>query len=217
MLQERGYDCINPFNRSSTMNSLRIALSLLTIGFGMLPMARAAQAHIITIRNVRSGTAILRQQGRLTILEIKSRTGYSQRIALSHPSDYRQGTNAPYEAHLVAESPNHFLIFTDTFESNPGNIQGECGASDTGERFVHVVALGAIPHETLSVLIESCLLDLVPISRSPDWIVKPDSAGFIGRLILSYESVSQPRAIYYVAPDGAVTRPEIDANTPKPQ
>jgi len=182
----------------------------------LLPTARAAEEHAITIRDVRSGTAILRQQGRLTILEIKSRAGSSQRVALSHPSDYRQGTNAPSESHLVAESPNHFLIFTDTFASNPGNIQGHCGASETGERFVHVVTLETIPHETLSVLMDSCLLDLEPTSRSPEWIAKPDSAGFIGRIILSFERGTQPTAAYYVAPDGAVTRPEIDPNSPKP-
>jgi len=198
------------------MNRFWTALSLLSIGVGLLPTARAAE-RAITIRNVRSGTVILRQQGRLTILEIKSRAGSSQRVALSHPSNYRQGTNAPYEAHLVTESPNHFLIFTDTFASNPGNIQGHCGASETGERFVHVVALGSITHETLSVLMDSCLLDLEPTSRSPEWIAKPDSAGFVGRIILSFEGGTQPTAVYYVAPDGAVTRPEIDPSPPKPR
>jgi hypothetical protein len=192
------------------MNRFQTALALLSIGVGPLQTASAAEEHAIRIRNMRSGTAILRQQGRLTILEIKARAGPSQRVALSHPSDYRQGTTAPHEARLVAESPNHFLIFTDTFASNPGNIQGHCGASDTGERFVHVIALGAIPHETLSVLMESCLLDLEPTSRSPEWIAKPDSAGFIGRIILSFERDTRPTAVYYVGPDGAVTRPEID-------
>ncbi|MCU1272653.1 MAG: hypothetical protein JWO48_84, partial [Bryobacterales bacterium] len=133
--------------------------------------------------------------------EIKSRRSY-QRIA-------------PYEAHLVAESPNHFLIFTDTFASNPGNIQGRCGGSQTGERFVHVVTLGAIPHETLSVLMGSCLLDLEPTARSPEWVAKPDSAGFNGRIVLTFASATQPTAVYYVAPDGAVTRPQIGQNSLK--
>ena len=79
----------------------------------MLPAAGAAQ-HAVTIRDVRSGTAMLRQHGRLTILEIKPHAGSSLRIALSHPSDYRQGTDGPTEAHLVAENPDHFVIFTDT-------------------------------------------------------------------------------------------------------
>ncbi len=198
------------------MNRCFAAFSFLAIGVGLSPAACAAEKHAIAIGSVRSGTAILRQQGRLTILEITPRGGSFQRIALSHPSEYRQGTNAPYEAHLVAESPNHFLIFTDTFASNPGNIQGHCGANESGERFMHVVALGYIPHETLSVLMDSCLLDLEPTSRSPEWIAKPDSAGFIGQIILSFES-GQPTSIYYVAPDGAVTRPEIDPNSPKPR
>jgi hypothetical protein len=196
------------------MNRFRTALSLLSIGFAMLPAAGAAQ-HAVTIRDVRSGTAMLRQHGRLTILEIKPHAGSSLRIALSHPSDYRQGTDGPTEAHLVAENPDHFVIFTDTFASNPGNIQGHCGASETGERFVHVVALGAIPHETLSALMDSCLLDLEATSQSPEWIAKSDSAGFSGRIILSFEEGTQPTTVYYVAPDGAVTRPETDSSSPK--
>jgi hypothetical protein len=212
----KSYDELNPRNWTNTMNRFRTALSLFSIGVGLFPTARAAEEHAIRIRNVRSGAAILQQQGRLTILEIKTRAGSSQRVALSHPSDYRQGPNAPYEAHLVGESPNHFLIFTDTFASNPGNIQGHCGASETGERFVHVVALGAIPHETLSVLMDSCLLDIEATSRSPEWIPKPDSAGFTGRIILSFEPGAQPTAVYYVAPDDTVTRPEGDPNSPKP-
>ena len=143
------------------------------------------------------------------MLEVKVRTGAKQRIALSHPSDYRQGTNPPYEAELIAETPGHFLVFTDRFESNPANVQGHCGASD-GERYLHVVSLDPIPHETLSVLIESCLLDLEPTSRSPEWIAKPDSAGFIGRLIVTFESET-PSETYWIAPDGSVTRPEIGA------
>jgi hypothetical protein len=191
------------------MTHFGTALSLLAVGVVLFLTDAGAQEHAISIQNVRSGTATLRQQGRLTILEIKSRAGSSQRVALSHPSEYRQGTNPPSETQLIAESPNHFLIFTDAFASNPGNVQGQCGAEDGGERFVHVVALGSIPHETLSVLMESCLLDLEPSSRSPEWIEKQDFAGFVGRIILSFEGGAHPPAVYYVASDGAVTRPEI--------
>jgi hypothetical protein len=183
----------------------------LGLGVGLLPTARAADKHGITLKSVRSGPATLRQQGRLTILEIKSHAGSLQRIPLSHPSDYRQGTNAPYETKLIAESPDHFLIFTDTFASNPGNVQGRCGASEIGERFIHVVALGAIPHETLSMLMDSCLLDLEATSRSPAWSAKTDSAGFIGRIILTFEG-THPTVSYYVSPDGCVTRPQIDSS-----
>jgi hypothetical protein len=158
-------------------NRFLTALSLLSIGMGLLPTASAAEKHSITIAHVRAGTATLAQQGRLTVLEMKLPGGFSQRIPLSHPTDYRQGTNAPHKAQLVAESPTHFLIFTDAFASNPGNIQGRCGASETGERFLHVVALGAGPHETLSVLMDSCLLDLEATQQSPEWISKADSSG----------------------------------------
>src|SRR5450755_3736435 len=70
-----GYDGVNPRTCTNTMIRFRTALSLLLIGVGLLPMACPAEEHAITIRNVRSGSAILRQQGRLTILEIKSRAG----------------------------------------------------------------------------------------------------------------------------------------------
>jgi len=178
-------------------------------------LAAAVEKHSITIANLRSGTATLRQQQRLTILEIKSRAGAVHRVALSHPSDYRQGTNAPYEAQLITESPNHFLIFTDTFASNPSNVQGRCGASETGERFIHVVALDAIPHETLSVLMDSCLLDLEAAPQSPTWIAKSDSAGFVGRIVLSFEQGTRPSIAYYIAPDGAVTRPQPERDAVK--
>jgi hypothetical protein len=69
------------------------------------------------------------------------------------------------------------------------------GSCETGERFLHVVALGTIPHETLSVLMESCLLDLEPTSRSPEWIAKTDSAGFIRRIILSFERSTHPNVV----------------------
>ena len=83
----------------------RTALLFLSIGVGLLLMARASDEHAITIRNVSSGTAILRQQERLTILEIKSRAGSFQRIALSHPSDYRQGTNALTKPNWLRKVP----------------------------------------------------------------------------------------------------------------
>ena len=77
------------------MNRLRTSLWLVEIGFGLSMMVRGAQEQTILIQNVRSGAAHLRQQGRLTILEIRSGNGSLRLIALSHPSDYRQGTNPP--------------------------------------------------------------------------------------------------------------------------
>ena len=111
---------------------------------------------------------------------------------------------------------DHFFIFTYIFVSNPGNIQGHCGGARMGERFVHVVALGANPHETLSVLMDSRLLDLEPTSPVPERIANPYSAGFVGLIIPSFDRVTQRTAVYYDAPDGAVTRPDIDPNSPKP-
>jgi hypothetical protein len=77
------------------------------------------------------------------------------------------------------------------------------------------VALDAIPHETLSVLMDSCLLDLEATSKSPEWIAKTDSAGFVGRIVLSFEQGTQPTVAYYVAPDGSITRPQTEHDSSK--
>ncbi|MHB8541757.1 MAG: hypothetical protein ACYDCD_12585 [Candidatus Acidiferrales bacterium] len=194
------------------MNVRDAPMRLFSSGMALAAILAVAQQLPVTIPHVRSGRAELLQQGRLTILKLSSPKGPVQRIALTRPSDYRQGTDAPFDARLIAESPHRFIIFTDTFASNPGDIQGKCGGSETGERFVHVVALGAIPHETLSVLVDSCLLDLEATPASPEWLAKPDSAGYVGQLIIRFEPGTQPTTVYYVGPDGSVTRPEIKPN-----
>jgi hypothetical protein len=194
------------------MGAHRISVRFFSFGIAVAAILAVAQQRTVRIPHVRSGHAELLQQGRVTILELSPPKGAVQRIALTHPSDYRQGTNAPFGARLIAESPHRFLIFTDTFASNPGNIQGQCGASETGERFVHVVTLGVVPHETLSALVDSCLLDLEATPVSPEWLAKPDSAGFVGQLILRFEPGKQPTTVYYVGPDGSVSRPEIKPN-----
>jgi hypothetical protein len=88
-------------SRASKVSFLRLALSLLSAAISALLMAAASEKAAIAIRNVRSGAAILRQQQRLTILESKSGAGSVQRLALSHPSQYRQGSNAPYQAQMI--------------------------------------------------------------------------------------------------------------------
>jgi hypothetical protein len=191
------------------MNARWISVCFFSSGIAAAAIFAAAQERPVRISHVRSGHAELVQQGRVTILELSPPKSPVQRIALTHPSDYRQGTAAPFDARLIAESLHRFLVFTDTFASNPGNVQGRCGASKTGERFVHIVALGGIPHETLSTLVESCLLNLEATPASPVWLAKPDSAGFVGQLVLRFEPGKQPTAVYYVGPDGSVSRPEI--------
>jgi hypothetical protein len=187
-------------------------------GIALVAILAVAPRPPVTIAHVRSGRAELVQRGRLTVLELTPAKGTIQRIALTHPSDWQQGTNAPFGAKLVAESPQRFLIFTDSFDSNPGNPQGQCGAYGPtendrgGERFVHVVALGAVPHETLSVLVESCLLDLEPAATSPEWLAAKTSGGSEGQLTLRFEHDTQTSTIYYVMPDGSITRPKIKPN-----
>jgi len=187
-----------------------------SVGITLVAVLAGAPQRPVMIQHVRSGRAQLTQEGRITILEFTPANGTIQRIALTHPSDWQQGTNAPFGAKLVAESAQHFLVFTDSFDSSPGNPQGQCGASGPGEdgrtreRFVHVVALGAVPHETLSVLVESCLLGLESTATSPEWLAEKTSSGSMGQLILRFEPDTQPTTTYYVMPDGAVSRPKIE-------
>lgn len=183
-------------------------LHILFAGIAFASPVAFSQHRPLTIPHVRSGHAELHQHGRLTILEFTPTNGQLQKIPLSHPSDYQNVNNTPFAARLVAENPHHFLIFTDSFVSN-ADIQGMCGASLTGERFVHVVAIGNFPHETLSVLVESCLLDIEPKAESPECHLKKDSAGDVGQIILSFETDTQPTTVYYVELDGSVSRPKV--------
>jgi hypothetical protein len=197
------------------MNAHRFPVLFFSSGLALAAVLAVAQQPPLPIPHVRSGRAELLQRGRLTILELSSPKGRAQRTALTHPSDYRQGTDAPVDDRLIGESPHRFIIFTDQFASNPGNIQGRCGGSETGERFVHVVVLGAIPHETLSVLFDSCLLGFVATPTSPEWHARPDGAGYIGQIILRSELGTQPTTVYYVGPDGSVGRPQIEPDRGK--
>lgn len=191
-------------------------IRIFSLGIAVVAIFAVADQRPVVIPNVLSGRAELVQQGRLTILELAPPKASVQRIALTHPSDYLQGTNAPFKSRLIAESPQHFLIFTDSFDSNPGNPQGKCGASGPGEddraqeRFVHVVALGSVPHETLSVLVESCLLDLESTATSPEWFAKTDSAGFVGHLTVRFERGAPTTTVYFVESDGSVSRPRAE-------
>ena len=205
---------LNWINSWPLANLYRGSVRFLSAGIVFAAVVAFPQQRPLAIRNVRSGRAELVQQGRLTILKLAPEHGPVERIALTHPSDYFQDADAPFDARLVAESPSRFIIFTDAFASN-ADVQGKCGASPTGERFVHVVALGAIPHETLSTLVDSCLLDLEAMATSPRWLAKPDSAGSAGRLVLSFEPGTQSTIVYYVAADGSVTRPEFKSNPAK--
>ena len=139
----------------------------------------------------------LRQEGRVTYL---ARAGaVPLRVALTHPGAYPQGLDAPFAARLITEVPGHFVILTDTFHSNPGNVQGQCGGSPTGERYLHVVALAGEPHETLSVITESCWLNVIP-AHDPQWNA---SAGTL-TLDLLHSDKGPLHAVYRVAADGTV-------------
>jgi hypothetical protein len=110
--------------------------------------------------------------------------------------------NAPYAASVVAEIPGQLLLFTDTFSSNPGNEQGECGASETGERFLHVVSLTAPARETFSELIESCLLDIEPKAGTPVFDLSTREL----RLQFDANKVRPAIQTYHIAADNSVTQ-----------
>jgi hypothetical protein len=143
--------------------ALKIALciGILSAAQAQVP-ASSPIAKSIEIPHLLSGRGLLEQDGRKTVLVLTAKDGTTTRTELTHRDEYPQGFNPPYAAHVIAEDPGQLLIFTDTFASNPGNPQGQCGASSTGERFLHVVSLRVPPRESLSVLIESCWRDIEP-------------------------------------------------------
>jgi hypothetical protein len=164
----------------------------------------------LSIPHVASGAAELRQTGRLTVLELRTKQGKTEHVALTHPSEYFQGTNSLFEAKLIAESPDRFLIFSDSFESNPGNVQGMCGASETGEQFIHVVALGSHPHETFAAQVESCLSVLMQ-AKPPEWRLHETSGGSMGTLTLSFDSEPKQTLVYFVSRTGDVSKPTVNS------
>ncbi len=159
----------------------------------------AAQHHALILIPVQQGKAVLSQTGRVTTLTFTPTSGKAEQIALTHESDYPQGTNAPIKARLVAESPGQYLIFTDTFASNPGNPQGECGASPGGERYLHVVSLPQAK-ETFSTIVESCRQDIESKATTPEW----DAAKHVLTVRFTHYDNHSPRDSYQVAPDGSV-------------
>ena len=142
-------------------------------------------------------TMELQQEGRITYLA--QRITPPLRIALTHNGAYPQALNPPFAAKLIEEKPGYFLIFTDSFASNPGNIQGQCGASLTGERYLHVVYLGEQPRETASLLVESCLLNIVP-AHAPHW----DAPAKTLTIDFLSNAKGPLHVVYQVAPDGTV-------------
>ncbi len=135
------------------LRQLCLAGALVTLALAAPAQAARHADAPVPIRGT-SPLATLRQVARVTFLTMPGTPPL--RLALTHDSDYPQGFNPPFAASKVGESPGRFLIFTDSFASNPGNVQGECGASESGERYLHVVALGKQPRETFSRLVESC-------------------------------------------------------------
>jgi hypothetical protein len=121
----------------------------------------------LQLAGLHSGSAVFDQRDRTTFLNLKIPPAPAVSIPLTHKGKYPQWTDGPWQSHLVAEVPGKFLVFTDTLASNPTNVQGPCGASPGGERYLHVVSLLPPVRETFSTIIESCWFDLVPKPSIP--------------------------------------------------
>lgn len=133
---------------------------------------------------------------------LTSKNGKIEKIALTHPSEYPERLYAPFAAEVVAEIPGQLLILTDSFASNPGNVQGECGASDTGERFLHVLSLTPPARESLSVLIDSCLQNIELKEGTPEF--DPSSR----TLTLRFDTQDGKSATktYHITADNSITQ-----------
>ncbi len=184
---------------------LRLMVFALCSGLAAIAVAQAQHRppqRLLALPQVRSGRAVLRQEARITALFLTSGNGKTTKIALTHPSDYPERMYAPFAAEVIAEIPGQLLIFTDSFASNPGNVQGQCGASDTGERFLHVVSLTAPVRESLAVLVESCLLDIEPKEGTPAF----DASSRTLALRFDRNGGQPLSAVYHIAADNSVSR-----------
>ncbi len=147
-------------------NAYSAQMRLILIAAALFASASASSQLSTPIRHVHSGTATvhyLNPPG--VVLDLHLASGHLDRIPLTYDQTGQQRRGAIWTAKLVYESPQHFIIFTDTFASN-ANIQGECGASD-GERFLHVVSLTQPVHETVSIILDSCWRDVNAMKATP--------------------------------------------------
>ena len=134
------------------------------------------------------------------VLDLRLASGKMNRIPLSYDEIGQQRRAEIWDATVLAEDPGHFVIFTDRFSSN-ANIQGQCGASPDGERYLHVVSLTIPMRETFSLNIDSCYQSLSTIHGYP----KYDPATHILVIKTDHEDTSVTSvARYRLATDGSV-------------
>ncbi|HWW22826.1 MAG TPA: hypothetical protein VNY78_02935 [Edaphobacter sp.] len=182
------------------LKSHKRSIALLSLVISVQAQQPIHGRPVVKIPEVKSGNAVIHQRGLTTTLVLTKPSGKPQKVILTHKSSDPRFLTIPYEAKILAEIPNKLLIFTDTFISNPDNVQGHCGANQTGETFLHVVSLTPDMHETLSVLIDSCLLG---ISNMEDPVFDPSkrtlSFDLSGDVDLPYTFT------YHIGPDNSVT------------
>lgn len=157
---------LQPLKTRSILRIVAATIGIVLAGHS-LHASLAPRRHPLVLSGLRSGTAVLEQRDRVTFLNLTIPPASTVSIPLLHKGKYPQWTDGPWQSHLIAEVPGRFLIFTDTLASNPTNIQGECGASETGERYLHVISLVPPVHETFSTIVESCWFDLIPEPSVP--------------------------------------------------
>jgi hypothetical protein len=178
---------------------LQRSTALLGLTISLQAQQPSHSRALVKIPNVKSGHAVIHQRGLITTLVLTTPSGKLQKAILTHKSSDPRFLTTPYKARVLAEISNNFLIFTDTFLSNPDHEQGDCGANLTGETYLHVVSLTPTLHETLSALIDSCLLG---ISNMESPAFDPSSRTLTFDLM---GGVDLPYAfIYQIGPDNSV-------------
>jgi hypothetical protein len=174
---------------------------LLLIVGTLLVSASHPSGMSVPIKHIRSGIARVHYEHPPgVVLDLRTPSGHLDRIPLSYDQTAQQRRGALWEAELVYESPKQFMIFTDTFASN-ANVQGACGASD-GERFLHVVSLQSPVHETLSVVLDSCWLNVTATKTTP--IYTPTSRTLTVKVLGDSEN-KEIRTVYTLDERGSVT------------
>jgi hypothetical protein len=91
-------------------------MNLMGCGLAVIILLAAVEPLPRTNLKLNSCRAELVQRSHTTLLEL-NKQGRVTVIPLTHPSQYPQVQDSPYQAQLIAEIPSQLLIFTDTFIS----------------------------------------------------------------------------------------------------
>lgn len=199
-IQSKQIQCFSLGKTTSYWLSYKVILIFSGVFLGVPLLAQKPSEKPILLAHVQSGRAELSHQGRRSFLTIHPPQGSAIVLALTHPNQYNEPAYAPLRARKIAEIPGELLIFTDTYASNPGNAQGRCGASQTGERYLHVVSLRKPPEEKLALHLDSCLEEIESRAGTP--LFDPTSR----TLAVDFESLDgkPQKTVYHLDADNSV-------------